>query len=355
MHAPAPLPPSLEEARFEGLREFSFRFGVMAAVLPLILLLRDVLLFPAWILHSLSMRLLVVLLLLVYPLALKTRAPRALLPWLLYLPMGLVEVLILRDVVGLPHGVYQWVPLYFILLGPLLGLPFRLRTNLLGLAWLMLAPTALCFMPQSAGFSLLQFHLMAQPACGIMAYLLVLLGRMAEANHRYRLEIEFLALRDALTGLHNRRHFMQAGALALRQAVRGGRTTCLLMLDIDHFKSVNDRFGHGAGDQVIRAAGQGLRDSLRETDLVARIGGEEFAALLVDTDAQAALVAAERARLHLEALEVTVEGQPQPLRFTVSLGLAEARPDANLEALMERADQGLYAAKHAGRNRVAVA
>jgi len=160
-----------------------------------------------------------------------------------------------------------------------------------------------------------------------------------------------LATTDPLTGLSNRRHFFERGAQELRRAARYRRPLALLMLDIDHFKSVNDRFGHEAGDAVLRDLAERLRTGLRSSDLPGRIGGEEFAALLPETTAEQAEGLAERLRAAIAASPLGPGA-----RITVSLGVALALPasEDSIDAVLRRADAALYRAKAGGRNQVAL-
>jgi len=166
-------------------------------------------------------------------------------------------------------------------------------------------------------------------------------------------ELRSLATTDPLTGLANRRHLFESGAQELLRARRAGMPLSVLMLDIDHFKLVNDTHGHPAGDAVIQALARHCGDAVRAIDTVGRLGGEEFAILLPMTDCAGAREVAERLRAGIEAFVLEWEGHP--LRFTVSIGVAEGRPhDENFTALIGSADRALYRAKHEGRNRVSV-
>jgi diguanylate cyclase (GGDEF)-like protein len=157
-----------------------------------------------------------------------------------------------------------------------------------------------------------------------------------------------------MTGLLNHRTFKERGAEAFERANRTGRPMSLIMCDIDHFKRINDTYGHAVGDDVIRSAAVTLRACLRRIDLGARYGGEEFAILLEETDHAQALVTAERLRQAVAALEFTAD-QTQ-FRATISLGVASIQPGTEtLLAFIEAADAALYDAKRAGRNRVASA
>lgn len=150
---------------------------------------------------------------------------------------------------------------------------------------------------------------------------------------------------DALTGLANRRA-LDARMATLKAPQTG--TLCVLMMDIDHFKAINDRLGHGAGDRALRIVAEQLQTTLRPGDFLARYGGEEFLAIL-EADLPEALEIAERLRGRLE--RTRFRSQQEPVQLTLSCGVTEVRADDTPEAVIERADQALYRAKRAGRNR----
>jgi diguanylate cyclase (GGDEF)-like protein len=163
-------------------------------------------------------------------------------------------------------------------------------------------------------------------------------------------QINRLATTDGLTGLANHRAFQQAFRTMLQRARRNSTSLCLLLCDVDHFKGVNDTFGHPFGDTVLKAVAGALASSVREIDLAARYGGEEFALLLEDSKREGGRKMAERARLAVEALEMDHEGQR--VSVTMSLGLAVFPEDGDdIPTLIQRSDQALYQAKHQGRNR----
>jgi len=177
--------------------------------------------------------------------------------------------------------------------------------------------------------------------------------RLAHELKREKARAEELARVDFLTNLANRRAFYEEGERELQSLQGSNRPAAVVMLDIDHFKSVNDRYGHAAGDSVIRAVAELIRANLRASDIAGRLGGEEFALLLPDTAAATVLVAAERLRAATEALLVEQDGVR--INFTLSIGVAVLADDATLDQWVARADAALYRAKQAGRNRVAVA
>lgn len=160
-----------------------------------------------------------------------------------------------------------------------------------------------------------------------------------------------MATVDALTRAHNRAHGEQRIREAFKLAERAGRPTSLLMVDIDHFKRVNDEHGHAAGDLALRRVGEALMETCRESDTVIRFGGEEFVVLAPDTDVAGALALGERVRVAVEALEVVCDDLHLPLSVSVGAATAERSREAPSD-LLARADLALYRAKSSGRNRV---
>jgi|GEM_PF-789396 len=199
---------------------------------------------------------------------------------------------------------------------------------------------------QLANGKILRFQCKALPAGGrFLSYTEVTdLVRNAE-------RLERLATTDEMTGICNRRHFLTLAETEWRRFQDDGAPFALLILDVDLFKSINDRFGHNVGDAVIKSVAAICQREKRDADILARIGGEEFVLLLPKTRHRDAMAFAETLRQRVEVEPFAVEGES--LRLTISIGVAEAEPGmTGISDVMKRADQALYDAKRSGRNRV---
>jgi diguanylate cyclase (GGDEF)-like protein len=177
---------------------------------------------------------------------------------------------------------------------------------------------------------------------------------LAMAKERTELRHRTAAMVDPLTGIANRRSFLQEAALIAKRHIADPRPTAVLVIDLDHFKSINDRFGHALGDRVLELFSETARQSIRSSDLIGRLGGEEFAAVLYDTNRDKAMAVAERIRESFA--QASLEVDSRPVGATVSIGLVHCQ-EALLDVpqLLAQADQALYYAKERGRNRVEVA
>ncbi len=171
---------------------------------------------------------------------------------------------------------------------------------------------------------------------------------------RSRERLEKLSNTDFLTRLPNRAATLEALSGMLKRCQRYSRVFSLLMIDVDHFKSINDRLGHVAGDEVLRQVASILREQMREVDIIGRYGGEEFIALLDETDEESAQVAAERIRRAIASSEITYQGSPLHVTVSIGIAVAEAGND-DAESLIDRADKAMYHAKQNGRDRFELA
>ena len=183
------------------------------------------------------------------------------------------------------------------------------------------------------------------------AYALVAIGFLASVLIEYQQHLSHLATEDPLTRLLNRRGLEGALYISLAHASRQELTTSAIMVDIDHFKKVNDSFGHEVGDNVIKQVAEFLQRMSRASDVVARTGGEEYLLVLPDTGLDAARILAERIRVAIAERPMVVDHQR--ISITVSLGVASVVGEVDLDALSREADRAMYLAKRGGRNRVA--
>ncbi|MEA2905676.1 MAG: two-component system, cell cycle response regulator [Alphaproteobacteria bacterium] len=161
-----------------------------------------------------------------------------------------------------------------------------------------------------------------------------------------------MAITDALTGLYNRRYMETHVGTLVEQAISRGKPLTVLVLDIDYFKSVNDSYGHDAGDDVLREFALRIRKSIRGIDLACRYGGEEFVVVMPETDMSVATMVAERLRRRIASEAFAVQQGGRTIEVTISIGIAALGRDDNAATVLKRADQALYRAKRDGRNRV---
>ncbi len=212
---------------------------------------------------------------------------------------------------------------------------------------------------QTIGSQRYTLRLVAYVGVALVVFLAVLV-RLNQLRTRANRELAALngklyelATTDGLSKLFNRRHFSETAHLRIRQMQRSRTPAAVLMLDIDFFKQINDRYGHAMGDEVIVAVARVLHENLREYDIVGRMGGEEFAMLLSGADRETALVIAERLRSGIE--QTSIEHNGVEARVTISIGISLIRADDKaLDQPLNRADSALYEAKQSGRNQIAV-
>lgn len=218
----------------------------------------------------------------------------------------------------------------------------------LGLTWLLLRAMGHSEMGDALWISLL----VPLPLGVIFGGSTILLVIALESS---RQQIQEMALADALTGLGNRRRFLPAARREIDLARRHGQPLALMLLDIDHFKRINDTHGHQVGDVALQEIGRRCTQALRHTDLLARWGGEEFIMLLPNTAAEQALMLAERVRQTVSATPLLLAHR-EPIEMTVSIGVVGVPVGriATLDALIQFADRALYSAKSDGRDKVTV-
>lgn len=354
------LPPfhaTFVEFRFREYEKLSLRFSLATTFIgPFLVFVQDLLLTPHLVRMSLRIGLCSMAIFGLYPLALQIGLPRRWIQIVAVLTPSAVAFMDLHmraSQAGNFAGAIV-ILLYLTVYARILALPFGMPVTISSIGLLMVMPMVMRFAGLLTGLSPTRFLLPMVPMVLMMFLLELNLTRNLHGSHEQRTKLEDMAIQDPLTGLNNRRYFMLSASEHFRLATRSGHPLCILMVDLDHFKRVNDSFGHATGDQVICLMADVLRHELRSSDVMARFGGEEFIACLPDTGQESAMVAAERIRSHLEASSLPVpEREGMDLRVTASIGIAASRAGAeSLEMLIERADQALYEAKNGGRNRV---
>lgn len=196
---------------------------------------------------------------------------------------------------------------------------------------------------------------------GFLVSLLMLIGlfglrRLFAELAGQRQHLETLAGTDSLTSLFNRRQLFECAYQEILRGQRSGEPLAVLMLDLDHFKSVNDRYGHALGDTLLQAVADALRATLRRIDIAGRIGGEEFVVLLPNANAESAAIAAERLRQAVAAAQVEVEGLPVTVTTSIGVTVVDCQTTQDVTAyfrgLLHEADTALYVARQRGHNRV---
>lgn len=253
--------------------------------------------------------------------------------------------------VSQPLGVAGGMP-YVAL--PLLGLLARSPALVVAIALAGSVLTGAGLIASAPGASY-EVALTNRAMSGLLIWIVTFIAlRHLHVGNALQAQLQRQASTDPLTGLFNRRHVFAQIENELNRYRRYGEAFSVILIDADHFKRVNDRFGHGAGDATLCRIADVCRRSVRETDVTGRFGGEEFIVLLPHTDGRAAAVVAERIRKTMHRTDV--EAHPDAVAVTLSLGVAEVGPGSDsFDALLKEADTALYAAKDAGRDRVALA
>lgn len=302
-------------------------------------------------------RLTMCLILSLYPLLVFSGVRRSALPWLLASIVVSTEAVFLYLLTQLKDGViyggFSGFMFWFIL-SVFAGLSFTVTESLLVNVVIACMPNILVYFGLGSQLNLALYNALIWPTCFIAVFGNLSLDMLYRRLFKYRQHIETLAKIDGLTGISNRSHFIETAPLLLDLCRRHGHPISVFMVDIDHFKQINDLYGHPEGDEVIRLVAERLQTMLRNTDLLARYGGEEFAVILPETIPRNARAVAELIRRNIEEMPVTLDDH-RSIRITVSVGVAgyEILPDEiGLEALLKQADLRLYEAKQRGRNLV---
>lgn len=343
------------KAKFSEYRDLSLRLGFAGVILAAFLWLLDYAGDPAGARNTIVPRLQIALTILIYVISVSIGLRRAFTLGIAFLVLATIELLYVSLVpklaTGFAFGIVDFLFVY--LVAPLVLLPYKFRENAAALLMSATLPNAFVLFGLAPGFPLVLYNVMIWPACLIAIYAQYQFDQLFRRVFVYRQQINELAMMDGLTGLANRRHFLERANESLSQAKRHGRQLSVLALDLDHFKSINDRHGHSGGDDALRFFAGVLSAQLREEDISGRIGGEEFGVILPDASPQTGMAVAERIRKAIEGAPATARATTTTIPLTVSIGVASfPRSGETLEQLLHQADTLLYSAKNAGRNRV---
>ncbi|MCK8515351.1 GGDEF domain-containing protein [Methylonatrum kenyense] len=273
-----------------------------------------------------------------------------------FVQISFIEILRQLDG-GASYGIGAF--LYFFIFVPFIGQAQSLRFNVLLLGFLALLPNLLVLAGYGTHLDMRIYNAYVWMAYGPVALILTLIEHLVLRTYREGLNLRQDAETDPLTRALNRRGLRRLGESVLQRAAAGGRRLGVLFIDADHFKAINDRFGHHCGDRVLRELSARIEQCIRMEDVLARFGGEEFVVLLPGVDAARAQVIAERICGAVAERPFTGDGNDDtdPVDITVSIGLATSTTGEaadTLEALIDQADQAAYKAKLGGRNRVEV-
>lgn len=311
---------------------------------------------PLHAMDTLPTRILMGMILGIYPVALVIGVRRAALPWLLALLVLAMEAIFLYHLTllrgGLVYGLSGFM--YWFMISVFTGLSFSITPNLLIIIAVALQPNILVHLGLAPNLNLTLYNALIWPTCCITIFGNLSLDRFYRRLFRYQTSIERSARMDGLTGIANRSHFVEAAPVLIELCRRYEHSISAFMVDVDHFKQINDEYGHPEGDEVIRRVADSIRTKLRSTDLLARYGGEEFVAILPETTPQAAVAVAETIRRNIAETAITL-GFDRSIHITISIGVAgyDHLPDEiGLDEILKQADMLLYKAKQEGRNRV---
>lgn len=348
-----------QDQKFRETRFLVILVGFAAAALAVGLWAWDWAIDPASAGDVFGMRVLLGVILIFYPLGLMARLRKNFLPWLYGAVVLTTEGLFLHLLSFLETGRIYGIAgfMYWFILPVFLGLPFSVPVNAACFFTIAVLPNILAPLGVSPDFELLKYNALIWPTCAIAVFLSFLLDQLYRRIFIYRRKAEALARLDDLTGISNRRYFMEIGDYLLEACRRHGTPVGLIMVDVDHFKRINDDYGHLAGDTVLRHISGLLAAALRKSDFLGRYGGEEFAVILPRTPPDKCFLVAEKICRKIQDSPVKIY-DGLVVSMTVSAGVGgvhAATDDTSLEALIKEADAALYAAKRAGRNRAALA
>jgi diguanylate cyclase (GGDEF)-like protein len=304
-------------------------------------------------------RLLLGAILICYPLSIVAGLKSKYLPWVFIFSALIAEGFFLHHLSRLETGLVYGIAgfMYWFILPIFMGLPYTPKITMYCFISAALIPNTLVPLGISPLFELIKFNALIWPTCAIGIFITLLLDQLYRRIFLYRHAAEVLAHFDSLTGIANRRHLMVTCESLLELCRRNGNPVSVIMLDIDHFKNINDNYGHFSGDIAISHVSDILKGSVRKSDFLGRYGGEEFIIILPETSMEETVQVAEKIRQKVEASPIKINAETT-LNITLSAGVSGSYDTTQgilHQDILKWADDALYQAKRSGRNRVATA
>ena len=345
------------DQKFFDTRNLAMLLGFASSALAVVLWSWDWVIDPLGAKRVLSSRLLLGAILICYPLSIVVGIRKRLLPWIYIVAVLITEGFFLYHLslieTGLIYGIAGFM--FWFILPVFLGLPYSPMVTMLCFISVALIPNILVPMGVSPSFELIKFNALIWPTCVIGIFITLLLDQLYRRIFVYRHTAELLAHFDSLTGIANRGHLMATCESLLEHCRRNGSPVSIIMLDIDHFKNINDNYGHPIGDIVLCHLSDILKESIRKADFLGRYGGEEFVIILPETKPSDSLKVAEKIRRKVESSPMKINDKVI-VKITLSAGvsgLSVTTQNTSLQDILRWADDALYQAKNSGRNRVA--
>lgn len=350
------LEAAYRDQKFSETRFLVILVGFAASGVAVILWSWDWVIDPSAAARVFWLRLLLGAILLAYPLSLIAGVRRQRLIWLYAAMVLSTEGVFLYLLSYLETGVVYGIAgfMYWFIIPVFLGLAFSARANATIFLSIAILPNILVPLGVSPAFELIKYNALIWPTCFLGIFITLLLDQLYRRIFLYRRQAERLARLDGLTGIANRRYFMEFSAHMIETCRRQRTSVSVIMIDIDHFKAVNDNYGHPAGDKAIRQMSEFLQNNIRKSDFPGRYGGEEFAVILPQTPPDQGFHVADKIRQKFMEISVPAN-EGDAIRLTISAGVSgvvSVTEEISLEALIKHADDALYLAKRSGRNRV---
>jgi len=341
--------------KFRDHKKFSIAMSILSSFGCVLLWVWDYVIDPIGAKSTILLRLMMIVIGSVYTITLKKVDYNMWIPIAMFFTTISWEIIYVSILDRLDTGmIYGISGFMFFLLLPLLimqGLP--VQVNIFYIVVVAIIPHLLAITGLAHGFQHRQYAVLVWSEALMAIIVQIAVNSNYVIRYNTQLQLEFAATTDKTTGLSNRGHFMSYLESKLKIAQNINIPLSIILLDIDEFKIINDKYGHPAGDKVIIKLADICKNNVRDSDVVGRLGGEEFGILLSGVNSENAVAIAECIRLEVESTSVITDNGT--IRFTCSLGVTECKGNDSLEDIYERGDKALYRAKNTGRNRVHIA